>query len=174
MKVVHDSNVFISGVFFGGPPGKILQGWRDGKFSHVLTPEILEEYQRVADVLSKKSPPVDLTELLELIVVEADMIQAKPMKEPVSADPDDHVHRLRIGKRCQVDRHRLAENPAIGKNCSEIKEGYQKLPTGGQSSTIANFKAHHSRLSGYSMNRWMLRFSFLQIIPNGTSRFLKA
>lgn len=26
--------------------------------------------------------------------------------------------------------YRLAENPAIGKDCSEIKEGYLKFPTG--------------------------------------------
>ena len=89
MKVVLDTNVFISGVFFSGPPNKILKGWRDGRFILVLSPEILEEYQRVAEALSKKYPPVDLTELLELIVVEADMIQAGPLKEPVSADPDD-------------------------------------------------------------------------------------
>ena len=55
----------------------------------VLSPEILEEYQRVAEALSKKYPPVDLTDLLELIVIEADMIQAGPLKEPVCADPDD-------------------------------------------------------------------------------------
>ena len=89
MKVVLDTNVFISGVFFSGPPNKILKGWRDGRFTLVLSPEILEEYQRVAEALSKKYPPVDMTELLELIVVEADMIQAGPLKEPVSADPDD-------------------------------------------------------------------------------------
>jgi len=91
VKVVLDTNVFISGIFFGGPPGKILKGWRDGRFTLVLSPEILEEYQRVADALSKKYPPVDLTELLELIVVEADMIQAEPLNEPVSADPDDDM-----------------------------------------------------------------------------------
>jgi predicted nucleic acid-binding protein len=28
MKVVHDTNVFISGVFFGGPPYQILKAWR--------------------------------------------------------------------------------------------------------------------------------------------------
>jgi putative PIN family toxin of toxin-antitoxin system len=89
VKVVLDTNVFISGVFFSGPPSKILKGWRDGRFTLVLSPEILEEYQRVAEVLSKKYPPVDLTNLLELIVVEADMIQAGPLQEPVSADPDD-------------------------------------------------------------------------------------
>jgi putative PIN family toxin of toxin-antitoxin system len=91
VKVVLDTNVFISGIFFSGPPNKILKGWRDGRFTLVLSPEILEEYQRVADTLSKKYPPVDLTELLELIVVEADMIQAGPLKEPVSADPDDDM-----------------------------------------------------------------------------------
>ena len=91
MKVILDTNVFISGVFFGGPPEKILHGWRDGRFTLVLSPEILDEYQRVAEVLSKKYPPVDLTELLELIVVEADMIQAESLKEPVSADPDDDI-----------------------------------------------------------------------------------
>jgi putative PIN family toxin of toxin-antitoxin system len=91
VKVILDTNVVISGIFFGGPPGKILQGWRDGRFTLVLSPAILEEYQRVAEALSKKYPPVDLTEVLELIVVEADMVQAEPLKEPVSADPDDDM-----------------------------------------------------------------------------------
>jgi len=29
VKVVIDTNVFISGVFFTGPPSKILEAWRD-------------------------------------------------------------------------------------------------------------------------------------------------
>lgn len=91
MKIILDTNVFISGIFFGGPPGKILQVWRDGRFTLVLSPDILEEYQRVAEALNRKYPPVDLTELLELIVVEADMIQPEALKEPVSADPDDDM-----------------------------------------------------------------------------------
>ena len=31
MKVILDTNVFISGVFYGGPPNRILNAWRDGK-----------------------------------------------------------------------------------------------------------------------------------------------
>ena len=89
MKVVLDTNVLISGIFFGGPPNKILQGWRDGRFMLVLSPEIFEEYQRVAEVLGRKYSSVDLTEFLELIVVEAEMVQPEPLKEAVSADPDD-------------------------------------------------------------------------------------
>ncbi len=77
MKDILDTNVFISGIFFNGPPSKILQGWRNGRFTLVLSPEILDEYQRVAEALSKKYPPADLTELLDLIVIEAEMIQAE-------------------------------------------------------------------------------------------------
>ena len=31
MKVVLDTNVFVSGVFFSGPPFEILSAWRDGR-----------------------------------------------------------------------------------------------------------------------------------------------
>lgn len=48
MRVILDTNVFISGVFFGGPPSRILEGWHDGRVTLVLSPEILDEYQRVA------------------------------------------------------------------------------------------------------------------------------
>lgn len=43
MRIVLDTNVFISSVFFGGQPGKILTAWRDGKIILVLSTEILEE-----------------------------------------------------------------------------------------------------------------------------------
>ncbi len=29
MRIVLDTNVFVSGVFFAGPPYKILEAWRD-------------------------------------------------------------------------------------------------------------------------------------------------
>jgi len=31
MKIVLDTNVFISGIFFGGPPSIILQAWVAGR-----------------------------------------------------------------------------------------------------------------------------------------------
>jgi len=89
MKIILDTNVFISGIFFSGPPYNILQAWRNGRFTLLLTPEIFDEYQRVAEALHKKFPAVDLTALLELIIVEAEMIQAEPLGEGVCADPDD-------------------------------------------------------------------------------------
>ncbi|MBI2403438.1 MAG: PIN domain-containing protein [Gemmatimonadetes bacterium] len=38
MRVVVDTNVLMSGVFFGGVPGRILEAWRDGKLTLVVSP----------------------------------------------------------------------------------------------------------------------------------------
>ena len=56
MKIVLDTNVFISGIFFDGPPSKILQSWRQSKTKIFLTEQILSEYQRIGEELSAKYP----------------------------------------------------------------------------------------------------------------------
>ena len=50
MKVVLDTNVFISGVFFSGPPYQILKAWREGKIQLVVSEKIFEEYVRVGEI----------------------------------------------------------------------------------------------------------------------------
>lgn len=47
MKIVFDTNVMISGVFFGGVPGLILAAWNAGELSVVLSASILAEYREV-------------------------------------------------------------------------------------------------------------------------------
>ena len=65
MRVVLDTNVFISGVFFSGPPYTILQAWRDDVLKLILSPEIFQEYQRVSEELSTQFPQIDLSEILD-------------------------------------------------------------------------------------------------------------
>jgi predicted nucleic acid-binding protein len=47
MRAILDTNVFVSGEFFGGPPHRILQGWCDGRVKLVLSPEILAERRAI-------------------------------------------------------------------------------------------------------------------------------
>lgn len=47
MKIVLDTNVFISGVFWKGTPRKILETWVQGKITLCLTESIYLEYLRV-------------------------------------------------------------------------------------------------------------------------------
>ncbi|MCK5351543.1 putative toxin-antitoxin system toxin component, PIN family [bacterium] len=89
MRVILDTNVFISGVFFGGQPGKILAAWRDGKVRLVLSTEILEEYVEVLRRLEKLYPPVEVKPVIELILAGSEIITVLPLEKPVCSDPDD-------------------------------------------------------------------------------------
>ena len=89
MRIVLDTNVFVSGVFFGGVPGRILDAWRDARVQLVLSAEILAEYQRVGQVLAAQYPGVDLEPFLGLLTVQAEIVEAPDLPEPVCFDPDD-------------------------------------------------------------------------------------
>lgn len=56
MKVVLDTNVLVSGIFYGGIPGEILDAWVEGRLSAFATPLILVEYLRAIEDLGSKDP----------------------------------------------------------------------------------------------------------------------
>lgn len=89
LKVVMDTNVFVSGVFFSGPPYQILQAWQAGEFELVVSQEILDEYRRVGDILSEEHPQIDLNPLLTFVIASAKVYQPVALSEPVCEDPDD-------------------------------------------------------------------------------------
>jgi putative PIN family toxin of toxin-antitoxin system len=89
MKVVLDTNVLISGVFFSGPPHQILKAWRDGEVQIVVSALILTEYQRVGHALAEQFPDVDIGPILELLAVGAELASSSALPGPVCADPDD-------------------------------------------------------------------------------------
>jgi len=89
MKVVVDTNVVISGVFFGGMPSRVLEAWRDGEFDLVVSPEVLEEYRRVGEELTARFPGVSLAPFLALLVMNAEIVEAPGLSDQVSRDRDD-------------------------------------------------------------------------------------
>jgi len=89
VKVILDTNVFVSGVFFSGPPYQILKAWRDGRIQLVASPDILDEYQRVGKILAEEFPGINLDPVLDFVIQQADIYAAIVLPEAVSADPDD-------------------------------------------------------------------------------------
>lgn len=55
MRIVVDTNVLISGLFFGGYPRKILEYIYEGVFSSCANDEIIEEYREVLLRFKEKS-----------------------------------------------------------------------------------------------------------------------
>jgi uncharacterized protein len=89
VRVVLDTNVLISGIFFKGPPYRILKAWRANEIDLIVSREILEEYRRTAEILADRFPPVDLQAILLLIEKEAKFCDAPALPNPVCVDPDD-------------------------------------------------------------------------------------
>ena len=89
MKAILDTNVFISGVFFKGPPYQVLKAWREGRIQLLISDEIFEEYQRVGELLSKDYPKVDLGPFLELLAINTEFVMPEKLKNTVCEDPDD-------------------------------------------------------------------------------------
>lgn len=89
MKVILDTNVFVSGVFFSGPPYRILEAWRDGKLQLIVSPEILEEYRRVGEILAEEHPAISLSPWIELVIQQASLFSAPALPNSICNDPDD-------------------------------------------------------------------------------------
>ena len=89
MRIVLDTNVFVSGVFFSGPPYQILKAWRHGHLHLVISKEILDEYQRIGEELAVTFPGIDLGPILKLVTLKAKFFPSQRLPAPLCDDPDD-------------------------------------------------------------------------------------
>ena len=101
MKIVIDTNVLISGVFFGGFPRKILSAVVSQKITACATAEIINEYEEIVqEIINRKQGHINRAILSPLI-------QAMEIIEPVThigicRDPDDNKF-----LECAKDSHAL-------------------------------------------------------------------
>jgi len=93
VRVVLDTNVVLSGVFFGGVPGEILSAWSRGRFDVVVSAEVLDEYERSGVALAQSKPRMleAWAPVMRWIAEHALVVDAEPLVEGVAADPDDDV-----------------------------------------------------------------------------------
>ena len=90
MRIVIDTNVLVSGLFFAGIPFKILEGIKEGKYRTVVSKDIVDEYKRTIDKLAHQCPDIiDANSQLELIVLSSDICQPPKLIKPVCTDPED-------------------------------------------------------------------------------------
>ena len=90
LKVVVDTNVFISS-FFGGIPRQIINYWKNGKITLCLSQEIIEEYIEVLNRLGLKDKK-EMQKLTKLFAESYNSIftATTPNLNIVEDDPDDN------------------------------------------------------------------------------------
>ena len=89
MRIVLDTNVLISGIFFTGPPYQILEAWRDGNLQILVSPAILEEYRRVMNELASQFEAINLDSFLDLLTLRSEIVLAPVMPRVIKDDPSD-------------------------------------------------------------------------------------
>jgi putative PIN family toxin of toxin-antitoxin system len=89
VRIILDTNVFISGLFFSGIPYLILQAWREDKVQLVISLDIFAEYQRIAEKLSQKYSVAQVPSILNYVIHHAEIWSAPDLPMSVCKDPKD-------------------------------------------------------------------------------------
>lgn len=101
MKIVIDTNVLISGVFFGGFPRKILGSIVSGIFTACATVAIIDEYEEIVqEMIDRKQGYINkniLTPLIKTLEIIEPISDIKICRDP---DDDKFIN-------CAKDAHAL-------------------------------------------------------------------
>ena len=89
MRVVLDTNVLISGVFWRGRPGVVLEYWVEGRFVLCASQGIMEEYFEVLDRVGARMDRRDLSDRWKAYLFEHIEVVESPASDEFCRDPDD-------------------------------------------------------------------------------------
>jgi|SRR3989338_2279679 len=89
IRAVLDTNIFISALFWRGAPHEVLQAGFSGKFTPLVSAEIIWELE---ERLKNKFhfPDSDTDEFLEVLTLNSYIVEPSIQLEVVRADPTDN------------------------------------------------------------------------------------
>jgi putative PIN family toxin of toxin-antitoxin system len=89
LKICLDTNILISGIFWKGLPGRIIDLWLENKFDSIVTPAILDEYQKTIRKIGAKINPALSETWVQIVTQKTSLLSVTPSKRRWSSDPDD-------------------------------------------------------------------------------------
>lgn len=89
MKIVVDTNVIISGIFFGGNPRRIVEAVVDGIIDAYATTEIIDEYAGIIDSMIEMKQGRLNRSILSPLFSSLKIIDRESQVD-ISRDPDDN------------------------------------------------------------------------------------
>lgn len=88
MRVVIDTNVVMSGIFFKGNPNQVLAAFDEGRFEAFASKDIISEYEEVSERLKKKLRRTPSEDLFKVFINRVNVVETKSSIK-VCRDPDD-------------------------------------------------------------------------------------
>lgn len=89
MRICLDTNVLVSGIFWKGLPGKVIDLWLENKFDLIATPAILDEYEKTIRKIGAKINPARAEIWVQIVTQKISLLSVTPSKRRWSHDPDD-------------------------------------------------------------------------------------
>ncbi|MCF0113471.1 MAG: putative toxin-antitoxin system toxin component, PIN family [Bacilli bacterium] len=86
--MVVDTNIVISGVFFGGFPQKVVEAVSRGVFASYVSKSIVEEYREITEAFKEKGIGYFDAQLLSSFLNAVNLVEPKD-SIAVCRDPDD-------------------------------------------------------------------------------------
>jgi putative PIN family toxin of toxin-antitoxin system len=91
MKIVLDTNVLVSGVFWGGIPLKILDLWQKEKIEVLASNAILDEYLRTIYKIAQSANRIDLFNLWAFLLPSKVGLISIKKSFHLCRDPNDNM-----------------------------------------------------------------------------------
>jgi putative PIN family toxin of toxin-antitoxin system len=92
IRVVLDTNVLVSGLLFGGTPGKLLDLWKIGTIRLMMSRVMLDEFLRVLAYPKLRLSEEEIHYLLYVEVLpHVEMVEVHPGPILIPADPSDDM-----------------------------------------------------------------------------------
>ena len=88
MRVVADTNIIVSAIFFKGKPRKFLQEWFSNKFEVICSEEIYYEYIATIEKIAEKYKEEIKNEILPVLHDKLIFVKNR-FNNKYSRDPDD-------------------------------------------------------------------------------------
>lgn len=90
MKVVIDTNVFVSGIFWEGNfCSNIIEKWKKRKFDLITSMDILDEFVRTLKSFKIRMADDMINEQRNLIIENSTIVESTTKIDIVKGDPDD-------------------------------------------------------------------------------------
>ena len=90
MKVILDTNVIVSGIFWKGASEKVLYAWADDKFKLVISSGIITEIIKTLMNFKIKLPFDDILLWLSVLLWKAELVEPEERVDVIKDDPDDN------------------------------------------------------------------------------------
>jgi len=89
MRVVLDTNIFVSGIHWKGDSEKVLGAWFDNKFDLISSEEIIQELVETLSNFKKTMSRDDMLHWVSILIGKGLLVKPEISLRVVKDDPDD-------------------------------------------------------------------------------------